>query len=38
MNDYIDSLIPIDKYFDRVDDCMSFSCDGNIPYKSAQVI
>ena len=38
MNEPIDSSLPIDKYFERIDDFIQYANARNTPYKLAQVI
>ena len=38
MKEIIDSSLPIDKYFEKTDDCAQFSNNGNTPDTSAKII
>ena len=38
MNEPIDSSLPIDKYFNQIDDCIQFDGDDNIPYIASKVV
>ena len=38
MNNTIDSLLPIEKYFEGINYCIQYGNDGNMMYMAAQVI
>ena len=38
MNELIDLSLPIDKYFDWIDECVQFENDGKTPYTASQFI